>query len=216
MLLCDGFRGCCSCQEPHCPFWFPARICKGCKNNFCQAARANIWPSSMSCQTYQLTWIHAASQIISFTNTEQRTHMQVSSSDYSERTILFPKSEVCRHLRFCVKKILGSCDGFQGCCSCQEPHCPFWFPARINTALNNFCQAARTNIWPSSMSCQTYQLTWIHAASQIISFTNTEQRTHMQVSSSDYSERTILFPRLKCADTSDFVSRRFLAPDAAV
>ena len=125
--------------------------------------------------------IRAAIQSTVITSTEQRAHMQVSSSDHRERAILstvsisqrvksmksvsfaiLRKLELGRHLRPCVKKILWllmtSSDGFQESSHYQESLFLFQFRARMSRASNNFCHAGRTKICPRSKSCQSCPL----------------------------------------------------------
>ena len=72
LLMRDGFQESCPCQESSCLFRF-----------------ASTCPSSMSCNWWG---VHAASQFIYITSTEQRVGMRVRSRDHCERTILFTVS----------------------------------------------------------------------------------------------------------------------------
>ena len=91
--------------------------------------------------------IHAVVQLTSITSTEQRAHMQVSSNDRSERTIVFTVS---------IFGPLLLCDSFQesNCYQLLEIILPFPVQARMSPALNNFCHAVKTKTCPSSLSWQ--------------------------------------------------------------
>ena len=130
MLLCDGFQESCPCQESSCLFRF-----------------ASTCPSSISCNWWG---VHAASQFIYITSTEQRVGMRVRSRDHCERTILFTvsvfakvrsmksvsfamlraeKTWVFQTLQPCAWKIVLLLMllfyGFQESCRCQESRCLF-------------------------------------------------------------------------------------------
>ena len=118
--------------------------------------------------------VRVAIQFISITSTEEREHMQVSSSHHCERAILSTVSILAKgqineecllrnfDLRPCVKKILWllmtSSDGFQESSHYQESLFLFQFRARMSRASNNFCHAGRTKICPRSKSCQSCPL----------------------------------------------------------
>ena len=184
MLLCDGFQESLRYQESRCLFQFRARMCQG-LNKSCHAERTNICPSSMSFQTCQLMghWfsnpVHISITVTA--STKQRSHMQVSSSDHRERTILstgsiFAKGQINEE---CVlhnvaswqslsladtsdlvsrRFLMPSSDGFQESLRYQESRCLFQFRARMCEGLNKSCHAGRANTCPSSMSFQSCQL----------------------------------------------------------
>ena len=173
--------------------------------------------------------IRAAFQFTSITSGEQRAHMQVSSSDNCERTILFTVSifakgqinEYCllRNVESCKSwslpdtsnLVLGRAFCFWCCCvtasrnpiatSYQESRCLILFQARMSRALNKFFHAGKTNTGPSSMSRQSCQLMghWCHNPVPINHWCGTAS-THLQVSSIDHCERIILFTVSVCAN----------------
>ena len=148
--------------------------------------------------------VHISITVIA--STKQRSHMQVSSSDHCERTILsrvaiFAKGQINEEcvlrnvaswqslsladtsdiLRPCVKKILWllmrSYDGFQESLRLQDSCCLF-------TLALVQCLSSLANWWG------------VRAAMQFISIVSAEERADMQVSASDHYERTNLFTAL--------------------
>ena len=225
MLLCDGFQESLRYQESRCLFQFRARMCQG-LNKSCHAERTNLCPSSMSFQTCQLMghWfsnpVHISITVTA--STKQRSHMQVSSSDHCERTILstgsiFAKGQINEE---CVLHNVASWQSlsladtsdlvsrrFFGC----------W--CRLLTAFRNPC-ITRNHVACSSseqecakdwtnlamleeqtlalIQCLSSLANWwgVRAAMQFISITSAEERADMQVSASDRCERTNLFTAL--------------------
>ena len=163
--------------------------------------------------------ICTAIQFISITSTEQRAHMQKSSNDHCERTILFTVSIFAKGQinGECVLRnvesweswsfpdtlniVLGRFFGFWCCCvtACKNP------VATRNHVACSRSESERVEHQTTfaMLEEQTFALVqclasvanWsdIRAAIQLISITSTEARAHMQVSASDNCERTILF-----------------------
>ena len=156
-----------------------------CWNNISIQAFVLQYRSSMFCQSCQLMWrscsnpghidlqywrqgtnagvsqwpLWESRSLRSFHHGQRSDQWRVSPSQCRKLKWL----EFGRHLGPCVGKmvlLLLLCDGFQESCLYQKLPCLFWFRARMSRALNNFCYAGRTNLCPSSMSCQSCQLMW--------------------------------------------------------
>ena len=107
------------------------------------------------------------------------------------------KLEFSRHLKPCVRKILWLlmllCYGFQESCRCQESRCLFQFEQKWAEHWTNLCILEDQAL--ALVQCLGRLAIWwdIFSTIQFTSITSTQQRAHMQVSSSDHCERRILF-----------------------
>ena len=107
------------------------------------------------------------------------------------------KLEFSRHLKPCVRKSLWLlmllCSGFQESCRCRESRCLFQFEQEWAEHWTNFCILEEQAL--ALVQCLGRLAIWwdIFSTIQFTSITSTQQRAHMQVSSSGHCERTILF-----------------------
>ena len=162
MLLCSGFQESCRCQESRCLFQFEQEWAEH-WTNFCILEEQAL--ALVQCLGRLAIWwdIFSTIQFTSITSTQQRAHMQVSSSD-RERMILFTVSIFARvrsmksvSLAMLKAEKVGVfqtpqtlCweepwllmllrDGFQESSRYQESCCG---------TLNKFCHARRTSTCP--------------------------------------------------------------------